>query len=157
MGLETTTAIKGSGSQRLAGLIRATLDSCEGLREVAYEIDDMELALHFRNLAEERAAMMLELQQFVDSAEFQMAREQRRSTKVREGWMCVRSRLGGGNPAEILVEAERSEKKLVEEFARTIKEEQKTSTVEILNDHYKVVRAAHHGLVDLRDEYASLD
>lgn len=66
MALETKSTLEDKTVEKLQKLIRANIDSHDGFREAAEQIDDTKVASLFRNLAAERSRIAEELQTYVE-------------------------------------------------------------------------------------------
>lgn len=151
MTLETKHDLSETTVTKIQSLIRANIDSYDGFRESAEEIEDTAVACLFRELAAERSAMATELQSFVQWNGEEAAEEGTIAASVHRAWINVRSKLNSGDPHVILIEAERGEDHIKAAYEDTLKETAGSAMNDVLTRQYEKVKAGHDKVRDLRD------
>lgn len=135
-------------------LIRANIDSFDGLEDAAELINDERLAQLFRSIADERSTFASELQEYVEWNGEQAAKEGTLTARVHHAWINVRNLLGGGDPRAVLAEAERGEDHIRTGYEGVLKETAGSAVHELLLAQYNAIKAAHDRVCGLRDAYA---
>ncbi|WP_417734583.1 PA2169 family four-helix-bundle protein [Rosistilla oblonga] len=153
MSLETKTNLNESTVTKLQKLIRANIDAYDGFRESAEEIDDITLANLFREVANERSALATELQNYVQWNGAEAEEDGSVAASVHRSWINVRSKINGGDPYVILIEAERGEDHIKHAYEDVLKETAGSAMNDVLTAQYAVVKAGHDKIRDLRDSY----
>lgn len=154
MSLETKTDLNDSTIQKLQKLIRANIDSYNGFHESAEEMDNTQLSMLFRELGDQRSAMASELQKFVEFNGEEAEDDGSVAAKTHRIWINIRAKLNGGDPYVILIEAERGEDHIKAAYEDVLKETAGSAMNDVLTDHYRVVKAGHDKVRDLRDSFA---
>ncbi|TWU44295.1 hypothetical protein Q31b_18310 [Novipirellula aureliae] len=153
MALETKTDLNENTIQKLQKLIRANIDSYNGFHESAEEIDDSRLKVLFKELGDERSAMASELQNYVDFNGDDAEDDGSVAAKTHRIWINIRSKINGGDPYVILIEAERGEDHIKEAYEDVLKETAGSAMNDVLTEQYAKVKAGHDKVRDLRDAY----
>lgn len=153
MSLETKTNLNASTVTKLQKLIRANIDAYDGFRESAEEIDDTTLATLFRQIASERSTLATELQNYVEWNGEDAADDGSAAAGVHRAWINVRSKINGGDPYVILIEAERGEDHIKSAYEDVLKETAGSAMNDVLTAQYAIVKAGHDKIRDLRDSY----
>ena len=153
MSLETKFNLREETIEKLQKLIRYNIDSHDGFREAAEEIESPQLASLFRDLAQERSALATELQSYVEWNEEEAEDEGSISAAVHRLWIDVRSQFTGGDSYAILAEAERGEDYIKEAYEDVLKDIPGNALNDVLQKQYARVKAAHDRIRDLRDAY----
>jgi len=153
MALETKADLNESTINKLQKLIRANIDSYNGFHESAEEIDDAKLTVFFKELGDERSAMATELQKFVEFNGEEAEDDGSVAAKTHRIWINIRSKINGGDPYVILIEAERGEDHIKEAYEEVLKETAGSAMNDVLTSQYAKVKAGHDKVRDLRDAY----
>ncbi|EMI19350.1 hypothetical protein RMSM_03737 [Rhodopirellula maiorica SM1] len=153
MSLETKQTLSEATVKKLQKLIRANIDSYDGFRESAEELSDKKLATLFREIANERSALATELQNYVEWNGEEAEDDGSATAGVHRAWINVRSKLNGGDPYVILIEAERGEDHIKNAYEEVLKDTAGSAMNDVLLSQYTVVKAGHDKVRDLRDAY----
>lgn len=153
MALETKSTLEDKTVEKLQKLIRANIDSHDGFREAAEQIDDTKVASLFRNLAAERSRIAEELQTYVEWNGKEAEDDGSFSAGVHRAWLDVRSKLNSGDAYVILIEAERGEDHIKDAYEDVLKETAGSAMNDLLQSQYAKVKAGHDKVRDLRDAY----
>ena len=153
MSLETKQSLNEATVKKLQKLIRANIDSYDGFRESAEELSDKKLATLFREIANERSALATELQNYVEWNGEEAEDDGSATAGVHRAWINVRSKLNGGDPYVILIEAERGEDHIKNAYEDVLKDTAGSAMNDVLLAQYSVVKAGHDKVRDLRDAY----
>lgn len=151
MSLETKQSLEPSTIDKLQTLIRANIDSVNGFREAAKEVEDEPVAQLFKSIAEERSNFAQELQQHVEWNEEEASDDGSFAAKVHRAWLNVRNKLNGGNTHAVLSEAERGEDHIKHAYEEVLKETAGSAMNDVLQRQYARVKAGHDKVRDLRD------
>jgi uncharacterized protein (TIGR02284 family) len=155
MSLETKTDLNDQTITKLQKLIKANIDSYNGFHESAEEIDDAKVTALFKGLGDERSAMATELQSFVEFNGAEAEDDGSVAAKTHRVWINIRSKLNGGDPHVILIEAERGEDYIKAAYEEVLKEIAGSAMNDVLTTQYAKVKAGHDRVRDLRDAYAN--
>lgn len=153
MSLETKTDLNETTVNKLQKLIRANIDSYNGFHESAEEIDDAQLTTLFKEIGDQRSAMASQLQKFVEFNGEEAEDDGSVAAKTHRIWINIRSKINGGDPYVILIEAERGEDHIKEAYEDVLKETAGSAMNDVLTDQYAAVKAGHDKIRDLRDAY----
>ncbi|TWU23851.1 PA2169 family four-helix-bundle protein [Novipirellula artificiosorum] len=153
MRLETKTDLNETTIEKLQKLIRANIDSYNGFHESAEEIDDVELAKLFKEIGDQRSAMASQLQKFVEFNDEEAEDDGSVAAKTHRIWINIRSKINGGDPYVILIEAERGEDHIKAAYEDVLKETAGSAMNDVLTDQYAAVKAGHDKVRNLRDAY----
>lgn len=154
MSLETKTDLNETTVAKLQKLIRANIDSYNGFHESAEEIDDAKLTALFKDIGDQRSAMATQLQKFVEFNGKEAEDDGSVAAKTHRIWINIRSKINGGDPHVLLIEAERGEDHIKQAYEDVLKETAGSAMNDVLTDQYAAVKAGHDKIRDLRDSYA---
>lgn len=154
MTLETKTDLNETTVAKLQKLIRANIDSYNGFHESAEEIDDAKLKALFKEIGDQRSAMATQLQKFVEFNGEEAEDDGSVAAKTHRIWINIRSKINGGDPHVLLIEAERGEDHIKQAYEDVLKETAGSAMNDVLSDQYASVKAGHDKVRDLRDSYA---
>lgn len=154
MSLETKTDLNHTTIEKLQKLIQANIDSYNGFHESAEQFDDARLATLFKQIGNERSAMASELQTFVEFNGKDAEDDGSVAAKTHRIWINIRSKLSGGDPHVILVEAERGEDHIKHAYEEVLKETAGSAMNDVLTAQYAKVKAGHDKVRELRDAFA---
>jgi len=153
MNHETKTDLNETTIAKLQKLIRVNIDSYNGFHESAEEIDDAKLKTLFSELGDQRSAMATELQKFVEFNGEEAEDDGSVAAKTHRIWINIRSKINGGDPHVILIEAERGEDHIKAAYEDVLKETAGSAMNDLLTEQYRSVKAGHDRVRDLRDAY----
>ncbi|MGV3485697.1 MAG: PA2169 family four-helix-bundle protein [Planctomycetaceae bacterium] len=153
MALETKHALSDRSVNKVQELIRANIDSFDGLEDAAELITDRRVADLFRSIADERSTFASELQEWVEWNGEEAAKEGSLTARVHHAWVNVRNQLSGGDPHTVLAEAERGEDHIQCGYEDVLKETPGSRVHDLLLAQYAAIKAAHDRIRDLRDAY----
>jgi uncharacterized protein (TIGR02284 family) len=157
MALETKTHLDEKTVDKLQRLIQANMDSHEGFREAADEVDNETLAGLFRGLAEKRQQQAQTLQGLVS-----VNGEEPRDSGTYMGaahrtWIELKTAVVGGDTESILNECERGEDHIKNLYEEILKETAGSAVNDVLQRQYAEVKADHDRVRDLRDTAREMD
>ncbi|WP_339742432.1 PA2169 family four-helix-bundle protein [uncultured Rubinisphaera sp.] len=153
MALETKHDLKEKTVEKLQKLIRANIDSYDGFREAAEEIDDKNLSALFSQIAHDRSSLATELQNYVEWNGEEAEDDGSVAASVHRTWIDIRAKLNGGDAYVILIEAERGEDHIKEAYEDVLKDTAGSAMNDVLTEQYSIVNAGHDKIRDLRDRY----
>lgn len=151
MSIETKTDLNETTTAKLQKLIRANIDSYNGFHESAEEVEDAKLKTLFKEIGDQRSAMASKLQEFVEFNGEEAEDDGSVAAKTHRIWINIRSKINGGDPYVILIEAERGEDHIKEAYEDVLKETAGSAMNDVLTDQYAAVKAGHDKIRDLRD------
>lgn len=154
MSYETKTDLNDTTIEKLQKLIQANIDACNGFRESAEELDDPTLSALFRELGDQRSELATELQEYVEFNGEAPEDDGSVAAKTHRIWINIRAKLNGGDPYVILIEAERGEDHAKAAYEDVLKETAGSAMNDVLTRQYRVVKAGHDKVRDLRDSFA---
>lgn len=157
MAMETKAVLNDETIKKLQRLIRANIDSYDGLNEAADVIGDQAVANLFRDLAAERFAMTKELQIYVERNGEEAEYDGSFAARIHRVWLDIRAKLSDGDSFIILIEAERGEDHIKHAYENVLKETAGSAMNDVLQSQYVRVKAGHDRIRDLRDSYESRD
>ena len=97
--------------------------------------------------------MASELQSLVDFNGEEAEDDGSVAAKTHRIWINIRSKINGGDPYVILIEAERGEDHIKEAYEDILKETAGSAVNDVLTAQYAKVKAGHDKVRDLRDAY----
>ncbi|MFI4877047.1 MAG: PA2169 family four-helix-bundle protein [Blastopirellula sp. JB062] len=153
MSMETKLSLSDTTINKLQKLIRANIDSYDGFRESADQIDDEKVAALFRQMAADRSTLAAELQDYVTWNDEEAAEDGSYAAAIHRTWIDIRGMISGGDAYAILAEAERGEDKIKSAYEDVLKETAGSAMNDILQKQYAQVKAGHDRVRDLRDAY----
>ena len=151
MSLETKLNLNESTISGLQKLIRYNIDSFDGFRDAAEDVEDAKIAALFRELAAERSELATELQTYVEYNGEEAEDDGSVMAAVHRAWIKVRSSLNGGSAYPILCEAEKGEDYIKAAYEDVLKETAGSAVNDVLTKQYAKVKAGHDRVRDLRD------
>ncbi|KAA1261451.1 hypothetical protein LF1_40010 [Rubripirellula obstinata] len=153
MTLETKTDLNDATIAKLQKLIRANIDSYNGFHKSAEEIDDVQLTVLFKEIGDQRSAMASELQKFIEFNGEDAEDDGSVAAKTHRIWINIRSKINGGDPYVLLIEAERGEDYIRAAYEDVLKETANSAMNDVLTEQYAAVKAGHDKVRHLRDTY----
>lgn len=153
MALETKAHLEPETVEMLQELIQVNIDSRDGFRHVADQIEDLSIAGFFDRAADEREQQADELAAFVEYNGEEAVRGGSFSAAVHRAWINIRDSLSSSRLYAILAEAERGEDQIKQAYEQALKDHPGTAMQDVLMQQYKQVKAIHDHVRDLRDAY----
>ena len=151
MALETTTTLEDTTVSTLEDLIQLNIDSRDGFREAAENVERFDLASEFRKFAEERDRQAEELKVYVELNNETPPAEGSYTAALHRTWINVKNALAGDDVLAILQECERGEDVIKDAYENALKETAGSAVNDVLSSHMRQVKAVHDHVRDLRD------
>lgn len=151
--MTTTTTLPRPSIDYLQGLIQLNIDSRDGFREAAANLQADKAGYLFNlfsKIAREREAQARELQSLVMVSDELPAQTGSLSAAVHRTWMDLREVLGGGEQA-LLEECERGEDQIKARYEAAIRDLGVCPCTVVLRRHLAAIQASHDEVRDLRD------
>jgi uncharacterized protein (TIGR02284 family) len=136
---------------KLQDLLRVNIDSENGFRDAAEQVDDVALRRIFRQFADERQNNAAELKQFVEFNGEAPVQEGSILATIHRAWMDFKAALSNNDAKAILNEAERGEDHIKQMYEDILTETAGSAVNDVLQHQYAKVKAAHDVVRDLRD------
>ena len=153
MPLESKTDLKADTIEHLQDLIQLNIDSRDGFRHAAENIEDMTLATLFQALSVQREEQATELARYVEWNHEQPRRNGSYAAALHRSWMSIRESLSGHSLYAVLAEAERGEDQIKSAYEEALRETAGSAMNDVLTQQYSQIKAAHDRIRDLRDEH----
>jgi len=153
MTLESKLNLEEDTLKGLVDLIQVNIDSSEGMAAAADKVDDNRVAAVMRDIAQARANNARELQSYVIANAKEPPTEGSTAGAIHRGWTSMRSAINGGDPYVILIEAERGEDRIKEQYEDVLRKTSGSAVNDVLQRHYAEVKKGHDQIRDLRDIY----
>lgn len=151
MSLETVHNLDPETVAKLQDLAQINLDSRDGFRHAAEQLEGEPVTQLFRRLAEERARQAKELQHYVAINEQEPQRKGSFAAAVHRTWMSIRGSLSGNDLHAVLAEAERGEDHIKEAYEDVLKKTAGSAVNDVLQRQYAAVKQGHDLVRELRD------
>jgi uncharacterized protein (TIGR02284 family) len=148
---ESTRNLPGETIDKLQDLLRVNIDSENGFRDAAEQVDDVALRRIFRQFADERQNNAAELKQFVEFNGEEPVKEGSVLAAIHRSWMDLKAALSSNDAKAILNEAERGEDHIKQMYEDILTETAGSAVNDVLQHQYAKVKAAHDVVRDLRD------
>lgn len=155
MQTETKTQLSDSTLRTLQQLIQINIDSRDGFRFAAENIDDMTLSTLFDSLSHQREEQANELSRFVSWNAERPNREGSYAAALHRSWISIRETFSPSNTYAVLAEAERGEDQIKQAYEDGLRDTAGSAMNDVLTRQFANVKAAHDRIRDLRDEYKS--
>jgi uncharacterized protein (TIGR02284 family) len=136
----------------LNDLVQVNIDSRDGFRHAADEIEQIAVSSMFTELAEERNRQVQELQSLVSLNGEQPTKEGSFAASAHRTWMDLRTALGGGLQA-VLDEAERGEDHIKAKYEDALKKNAGNAASDVLHRQFAAVKASHDRIKAMRDAH----
>jgi uncharacterized protein (TIGR02284 family) len=153
MSLETKLSLSDDTLKHLQELIQTNIDSSEGLVSAAERVDDHRVASTFREIAQERTNNARELQSYVTANAKEAQTEGSTIGAIHRGWTAMRAAINGGDPYVILIEAERGEDRIKEQYEDVLLHTAGSAVNDVLQRQFAGIVKGHDLIRDLRDVY----
>jgi uncharacterized protein (TIGR02284 family) len=151
---ETGTKITPSNEaviSTLNGLIETCKDGMEGFKTAAEGVVRPDLKTLFNEFSQQRARFFGELQSLVSELGGDPEASGSFAGAVHRGWMDIKAALTGKDDAAILNECERGEDSAKNAYKEALQTALPSNVVNVLQDQYAAVQAAHDRVKALRD------
>lgn len=136
----------------LQELTQVNLDSRDGFREAAGNMEEASLVELFQDIARERENQAAELSALVSSCGESPQNAGSAIAAAHRAWIDLRAVLGGGAKA-MLSEAERGEDYIKMKYEEALKNCTNYAITELLQRHYAAVKATHDAVCFMRDDW----
>lgn len=148
---ETIRNLPGETVDKLQDLLRVNIDSENGFRDAAEQVDDVALRRIFRQFADERQGNAAELKQFVELNGEAAVEDGSVLAAIHRTWMNFKAALSSNDAKTVLNEAERGEDHIKHMYEEVLMETAGSAIHDVLQHQYAKVKAAHDVVRDLRD------
>ena len=155
MATESKTDLKPETIRAVQELIQVNIDSRDGFRQAANDLEDMTLSTLCQSLAHQREEQANELARFVEWNQEKPNREGSYAAALHRSWMTIRESLSSNNLYAVLAEAERGEDQIKSAYEDALRDTAGSAMNDVLTRQYAQVKAAHDRIRDLRDEHKS--
>jgi uncharacterized protein (TIGR02284 family) len=152
MATETKLTLTKETVNTLNDLVQVNIDSRDGFRHAAGEIQEVAVANMFNQMADERDRQSQELKSLVSMNGEQPETDGSFAASAHRTWMDLRTALGGGLQT-VLDEAERGEDHIKAKYESALKENAGSAVTDVLHRQYAAVKAAHDRVRDMRDAH----
>lgn len=136
---------------KLQDLLRVNIDSENGFRDAAEQVEDVALRRIFRQFADERQSNAAELKQFVEFNGETPVEGGSVLAMLHRSWMDLKAALSSNDAKAVLQEAERGEDHIKHMYEDILTETAGSAVHDVLQHQYVKVKAAHDVVRDLRD------
>lgn len=136
---------------KLQDLLRVNIDSENGFRDAAEQVDDVALRRIFRQCADERQNNAAELKQFVEMNGEAAVEDGSVMAAIHRTWMDFKAALSSNDAKAVLNEAERGEDHIKNMYEDVLTETAGSPVHDVLQHQYAKVKTAHDVVRDLRD------
>jgi uncharacterized protein (TIGR02284 family) len=136
---------------KLQDLLRVNIDSENGFRDAAEQVEDVALRRIFRQFADERQNNSAELKQFVEFNGENAAEDGTVMAALHRTWMDLKAAVSANDAKAVLTEAERGEDHIKQMYEDILSETAGSGVNDVLQQQYAKVKAAHDIVRDLRD------
>jgi uncharacterized protein (TIGR02284 family) len=136
---------------KLQDLLRVNIDSENGFRDAAEQVEDVSLRRIFRQFADERQNNTGELKQFVEFNGEKPVEDGSVLAAIHRSWMDLKAALSSNDAKAVLSEAERGEDHIKHMYEDVLTETAGSAVHDVLQHQYVKVKSAHDTVRDLRD------
>ena len=155
MSLETKTDLSAESISHLQDLIQINIDSKDGFAEAAEQVGDDRIAALFRQVGQVRGKNADELQGLVALNNEEPVERGSIAAAFHRTWLDLRSKVTGGDNANVLAEAARGEEHIVEQYQETLKADPGSAVSDVLHRQLAEVKAHSEQIHDLHKAYAA--
>ncbi|QDT36838.1 PA2169 family four-helix-bundle protein [Stratiformator vulcanicus] len=155
MNAHTQTELSDNAVEQLQDLIQINIDSADGFRHSAEQIENVTISQYFRGVADERKQQAEQLQGFVEFSGERPRQEGSYLASLHRTIMDLRTALTSDDLGAVLNEAERGEDYIKDAYKDTLKETAGSPVNDVLQNHMESVIASHDRVRDMRDEVNS--
>ncbi len=153
MRLETKDQLDEITIAKVQELIEINIDSHNGFKQAAGQMDVKPLADVFHEFAQQRVRQAIELQKLILRNDEEPITEGSIAGRIHRTIMDWRDALGGG-PLAVLKEVERGEDYIKAKYAAALTQTAGSAVTDVLNRHYAAIKKAHERVRELRDKVA---
>lgn len=151
MAVQMTPTLTDEAVAKLQELIQLNIDSRDGFRHAADNVEDMALVGAFEQLSFDRNAQAGELSKIVSWNGDEPHRDGSYAAAMHRSWMSIRELLTANDRYAVLAEAERGEDTIKAAYEKALQCCSNTPVTGVLSEQYAAVKAAHDRIRDLRD------
>jgi uncharacterized protein (TIGR02284 family) len=148
---ESTRNLPAETVDKLQDLLQVNIDSENGFREAAEQVDDVALRRIFRQFADERQANAAELKTFISFNGERTVQDGSVMAALHRAWMDLKAALSSNDAKAVLNEAERGEDHIKNMYEDVLTKTAGSAVNDVLQHQYAKVKAAHDVVRDLRD------
>jgi uncharacterized protein (TIGR02284 family) len=148
---ESTSNLPSETIDKLQDLLRVNIDSENGFRDAAQQVEDVALRRIFRQFADERQNNTAELKQFVELNGEAPVEDGSVMAALHRTWMDFKAALSSNDAKAVLNEAERGEDHIKHMYEDVLTESVGSAIHDVLQHQYVKIKAAHDVVRDLRD------
>jgi len=149
--MERLTKMDTDTIEKLNELIAYNLDSVEVLESAASRVENAPVAELFRQIISERRRQARELQGFVTINAEDPKNKGTAGGSIRKVWVDFRTALNSGDSYVVLIEAERAEDRILEEYKDVLKKTAGSPVNDVLMRQLRDVKGWHDRVRQLRD------
>ena len=153
MSVETKVNLKQETKDILQELLQINIDSRDGFRYAAQQTEDLTLVSLFDKAAAERQMQADDLSATLTINAEEPNRTGSFAPKLHRSWIAVREAFTSDSEYTVLAEAERGEDMIKQAYENALKHHAGTAMNDVLQRHYRSVKATHDRVRDLRDEH----
>ena len=153
MSLETKANLNEETVSTLQDLIQINIDSAKGFRESAEQIEDVNLASLFQEMAKTRQGLAEDLKSHVEYSGERPREDGTFLASVHRCWLDLRAKITGGDATTVLVDAEKGEDYIKAAYEDALKKTAGSAVNDVLTQQYAIVKSGHDRVRDLRDAY----
>lgn len=154
--METKGTLNEKTISAIQELIEINIDSYNGAKQAADEIEDAPLRHFFTDLADQRVGQAVALQMLIIRNGEEPITKGSIAGRIHRAIMDWRSAFSTG-PAAVLKEAERGEDYIKAKYEAALPQTAGSAVTDVLNDQYGAVKSAHDRVRDLRDSMVASD
>lgn len=154
MAIETKSDLKQETIAQLQELIQLNIDSRDGFRHAAEQLDDVTLCSAFEQIAQDRDMQAEELARYVSINGEHARREGSVAASLHRTWIDIRTMLTSDDRYAMLAEVERGEDTIKKAYEDALKSTAGSAMNDVLLQQYSDVKATHDRMRDLRDACA---
>lgn len=152
MATENKLSLDNDTISMLNDLAQVNIDSRDGFRHAAGEIQEVAISSLFMRMADEREQQAQELKSLVALNGEQPANDGSFAASAHRTWMDLRKALGGGLQS-VLDEAERGEDYIKGKYEDALKRNAGSAVSDVLHQQFAAVKSAHDRVRDMRDAH----
>lgn len=156
MAVETRSTLTSETISTLNELIQINIDSRDGFRHAAKEIEDLSISEFFARAADDRERQADELTAFVEYNGEEADRSGSFAAAVHRAWINIREGLSANNNYAVLAEAERGEDQIKQAYEKALTDNPGSAMQDVLTQQYVQVKAIHDHVRNLRDAYKQM-
>ena len=138
---------------KMQELIYSLKNSIEHHREAADKVDDPTVRSVFGKLANERENLLETIGGFMEIAGETPDESSSMLGKLKTCWTSFRTSLNGGDPTVVLIEAERAEDALVDQFKNVLPQIAGNPVNDKMLSYFEQIKAGHDEVLAMRNAY----